>query len=174
MTINKFIKECASLESPIGDLANDIISDKVFPSDKSNKEIFDYLDFKTRNKGTNDVFQRFFAEYLKKSNLTLKFVLEYLKKTNIKTIDDATNKGVAMSFIETYGYMVIIPFNNEYPETIMKDMDELKGINRQLFDLADGSQIDSYMIDNPNIGVEMTLRFCCQKNQFKFLLSLLD
>ncbi|MDC8102711.1 MULTISPECIES: YozE family protein [Chryseobacterium] len=175
MTINEFITECSSLDSPIGDLANDITADKNFPLDKSNKEIFEYLDSQTRRGGTNDTFQRFFAEYLKKNNATLKFILDYLKKNNIQSIQDATDKNVAMRFIEPCGYMVTIPLGNQYPETIMKDMDELKILNRQPFDLADGGQIDSYMIDNPNLGMEgMTLRFCCQEFQFGFLLSLVD
>ncbi|SMO54137.1 YozE SAM-like fold [Chryseobacterium rhizoplanae] len=174
MTINEFVRECSSIETPIGDLANDIIRDKDFPSDKANKEIFDYLDFQTRRNGTNEIFQKFFAEYLKKNNATLKFILEYLKDNNVQSIEDATDKNIAMPFIETCGYMVTIPLGSKYPETIMKDLDELKIINRQTVDLSDGGQIESYMIDNPNLGMEMALRFCCQKNQFNFLLSLLE
>ena len=34
MTKDKFIKDCASIDSPIGDLANDILGDKNFPLKK--------------------------------------------------------------------------------------------------------------------------------------------
>ena len=63
MTINKFIKDCASIDNPIGDLANDILGDKNFPSKKSDKEILEYLDNQTRRGGTNETFQEFLAEY---------------------------------------------------------------------------------------------------------------
>ncbi|WP_044403981.1 YozE family protein [Lacinutrix sp. Hel_I_90] len=63
MTINKFIKDCASLDSPIGDLANDILGDKNFPSKKSDKEKLEYLETQTRRGGTNETFQEFLAEY---------------------------------------------------------------------------------------------------------------
>ncbi|MFH4964756.1 YozE family protein [Gaetbulibacter sp. M235] len=69
MTINKFIKACASYDSPIGDLANDILGDKNFPSRKSEREILEYLDTQTIRGGTNDVFQQFLAEYRKKNNI---------------------------------------------------------------------------------------------------------
>ena len=59
MTINKFIKQCASLDNPIGDLANDILRDKNFPSKKSEKEIVEYLDFQTLKGGTNETFKEF-------------------------------------------------------------------------------------------------------------------
>ena len=63
MTINEFIKDCASIDSPIGDLANDILRDKNFPSKKSDKEILEYLDTQTRRGGTNETFQEFLVEY---------------------------------------------------------------------------------------------------------------
>jgi uncharacterized protein YozE (UPF0346 family) len=63
MTINKFIKDCALIDNPIGDLANDILLDKSFPSKKSEKEILEYLDNQTRRGGTNETFQEFLMEY---------------------------------------------------------------------------------------------------------------
>lgn len=65
MTINKFIKQCASFDDPIGDLANDILSDKNFPAKKSDKDILDYLDRQTKRYGTNETFQEFLSEYKK-------------------------------------------------------------------------------------------------------------
>lgn len=63
MTINKFIKDCASIENPIGNLANDILGDKNFPSKKSDNEILEYLDNQTSRGGTNETFQEFLTEY---------------------------------------------------------------------------------------------------------------
>ena len=65
MGIHKFIKDCASIDNPIGDLANDILGDKEFPTKKTEKEILDYLDSKTTLRGTNDTFQEFLIEYRK-------------------------------------------------------------------------------------------------------------
>jgi len=65
MTINKFIKECSKEDSPIGDLANDILGDSNFPSNSSDEEIFRYLEFKTITGGTHDTFISFKEEYLK-------------------------------------------------------------------------------------------------------------
>lgn len=65
MTIKQFIKQCASLDTPIGDLANAILGDKVLKSKKTEKEIIDYLDFQTMKGGTNDVFKEFLSEYNK-------------------------------------------------------------------------------------------------------------
>ncbi len=65
MTINKFIKECSKEDTPIGDLANDILRDKEFPSKKTDSEIFEYLENKTLFGGTNDTFLEFKKEYLK-------------------------------------------------------------------------------------------------------------
>jgi len=63
MTLNKFIKDCASIDSPIGDLANDILGDKNFPSKKSDNEKLKYLETQTRIGGTDETFQEFLAEY---------------------------------------------------------------------------------------------------------------
>ena len=65
MTIKQFIKQCASLDSPIGDLANDILGDKDFKSKKTEREIIDYLEFQTMKRGTNGVFKEFLSEYKK-------------------------------------------------------------------------------------------------------------
>ncbi|KQK26086.1 hypothetical protein AR438_10925 [Chryseobacterium aquaticum] len=66
MTINEFIIRCSLADSIISDFANDILEDKNLPSQKSEREIIDYLDFQTRQTGINDVFQKFLAEFRKK------------------------------------------------------------------------------------------------------------
>lgn len=63
MTIFEFIKECSSYDNPIGDLANDILRDKDFPSKKSEAEIISYLNFKTTQGGTNETFKDFLSEF---------------------------------------------------------------------------------------------------------------
>lgn len=68
MTIKQFIKECAKLDSPIGDLAKDALNDRKFKSKKSEKEIIDYLNFQTSLHGTNDVFKEFISEYNRLKN----------------------------------------------------------------------------------------------------------
>ncbi len=65
MTLEQFIQDCTALDNPIGDLANDIMEDTNFPSDKPEIEILNYLDFQTRMSGTHDVFQEFKSEYQK-------------------------------------------------------------------------------------------------------------
>ena len=109
MTINEFIKDCASYDSPIGDLANDILGDKNFPSKKSDREILEYLDTQTRRGGTNDTFEEFLAEYRKKTNKTLGLILNYLKENKITSIEIAMEKKIAMSYVETCGYLIKIP-----------------------------------------------------------------
>ena len=80
MTINEFIKDCATLDSPIGDLANDILNDQNFPSDKSENGILNYLRDQTLRKGTYGTFQEFLVKYQKIKNEILIFILHYLKK----------------------------------------------------------------------------------------------
>jgi|AYRH01.1.fsa_nt_gi hypothetical protein len=65
MTIKQFIKDCALLENPVGDLAKDILRDENFNSKKTEKEMIDYLEFQTLIGGTNDVFKKFLSEYKK-------------------------------------------------------------------------------------------------------------
>ena len=63
MTIKKFIKICKDENSPIGDLANDILRDKEFPYEKTETEIFEYLDLKTQLGGTSEAFKEFLNAY---------------------------------------------------------------------------------------------------------------
>lgn len=65
MTLSKFIKECTKEDSPLGDLANDILRDTDFPIKATDEEIFNYLDFKTMSGGTNETFREFKEAYLK-------------------------------------------------------------------------------------------------------------
>lgn len=174
MTIHEFIKDCSSMDSQIGDLANDILGDKNFPSSKSESEIVEYLDFQTKQGGTNATFQEFLAKYRKKNNETLKFILNYLKENNIKSIEDAMKKKIAMSYVETCGYIIKIPVVNDFPETVMNDLKELETMNEKWVEISDGKEVQSHMLSKPNINNGMNISFCCQEVQFEFLLSLID
>ncbi|WP_203294017.1 YozE family protein [Luteirhabdus pelagi] len=174
MTINKFIKQCSSLDSPFGDLANDILSDENFPSSKPEREIIEYLDFKTIQGGTNSIFQEFLAEYRKRNNQTLKFILNYFKENNIKSIDDAMAKGIATSFVESCGYLIKIPVENYFPENVINDLKELETMNEKWVEISDGEKVQSHMLTRPNINDGNSINFCCQEIQFDFLLSLTD
>ncbi|WP_417558745.1 YozE family protein [Mesoflavibacter zeaxanthinifaciens] len=174
MTINEFIKECSSLDNPVGDLANDILGDKKFPSSESERKIIEYLDFQTRLGGTNSTFQEFLTKYRKRNNETLKFILNYLKENNIKSIEDAMEKGIAMSFVETCGYFIKIPIENGFPENIINDLKELETINEKWVEISDGKEVQSYMLTKPNINNGMNISFCSQEIQFDFLVSLID
>lgn len=174
MTINEFIKECSYLDSPIGDLANDILGDKNFPSSKSEREIIEYLDFQTKRGGTNSTFQGFIAEYRKKNNETLKFILNYLKENDIKSIGDAMKEGIAMSYVENCGFIIKIPVGNDFPETVMNDLKELQTMNEKWVEISDGKEVQSHMLSKPHINDGMNISFCCQKIQFQFLLSLIN
>ena len=174
MTINEFIKDCSSIDSPIGDLANDILGDENFPSSKSERKIIEYLDFQTRRGGTNDIFQEFLAEYRKENNVTLKLILNYLKENNIKSIENAMEKKVAMPFVETCGYIIKIPVGNNFPETIMNDLKELETMNEKWVEISNGDEVQSHLLTKPNINDGMNISFCSQEVQFEFLLSLID
>ncbi len=127
MTLHEFIQESALSDSPLGGFAKKILSDEQFPAEQSEREKMDYLDVETRKGGTNEIFQRFLAEFRKKNNETLKFVLNFLKENNIQSVSDATEKKIAMGYVETCGYLVTIPMGNDYPQSIKNDIDELVG-----------------------------------------------
>lgn len=174
MTINNFIKNCSQLDSPIGDLANDILEDSKFHSFRSEIEIFEYLDFRTRSGGTNDIFQNFLAEFRKINNETLKFILNYLKENNISSIEDALDKEIAMNYVETLGYNIKIPVGNNFPETVMSDLKELETMNEKWVEISNGDEVKSNMLYKPNINDGMNISFFSQIIQFEFLLSLIE
>lgn len=174
MTINEFIKDRSSIDSPIGDLANDILKDRNFPSLKSESVIIEYLDLQTRRGGTNEIFQEFLIEYRKQNNETLKLILNYLKDSNISSIGDALEQKVATSFVESCGYIIKIPVGNDFPETVINDLKELETLNEKWVEISNGEQVQSHLITKPNISDGMIIRFCSQEVQFEFLLSLIE
>lgn len=174
MTLNEFIAESSLLDNSTGNFAKKILDDERFPAEQSERQMLDYLNFETRKEGVNSTFQRFLAEFRKKNNETLKIVLNFLKENNIKSIADATDKGIAMGYVETCGYIVTIPLGSDYPQSVMKDMEQLGAMNMQWVDISSGEKVQSFLFDGPNLGDGITLRFCCQKIQFNFLLSLVD
>lgn len=70
MTLIQFIKYKLTEDSVIGDLANDIKGCLSFPSDKTEKEMMSFLEFKTTWAGSEEVFKLFKKEYreMPKSN----------------------------------------------------------------------------------------------------------
>lgn len=68
MNLLEFIKSQLSKDTQLGDLAKDIQGDKEFPADKTEEEIVSYLDFKTRNGGTNLTFKRLIKAYQKQKD----------------------------------------------------------------------------------------------------------
>lgn len=52
-------------DTPLGDLAKDILRDKNFPMEKSEQEMISYLEFKTGS--VSDVFKEFMREYKRAS-----------------------------------------------------------------------------------------------------------
>lgn len=174
MTFTEFITQSSSLDNSTGNFAKKILDDERFPVKESERQMLDYLNIKTQSEGDNNAFQRFLAEFRKKNNETLKIVLNFLKENNIKSIADATDKGIAMGYVETCGYIVTIPLGSDYPKSVMKDMDQLGTMNMQWVDISSGEQVQSFLFDGPNLGDGITLRFCCQEIQFNFLLSLVD
>jgi len=172
MTINEFIRECATLDSPIGDLANDILKDPDFPSDISENEIFNYLRDQTLRKGTFDTFQEFLIEYQKIKNETLIFILTYLKKNSINSIETAVNKKIAMPYTELCGYLIKIPVENEFPKNLIKDLRELETLNEKLVPISDGNELRSYLITSPNINDGTNITFCSQEVQLEYLILL--
>lgn len=174
MKLNEFIKECSNKESSIRDLANSILKDNNFPSSKTDNEIIEYLNFKTRQNGTNSKFQKLLAEFRKKNNATLKFILNFLKENNIKSIKDAIKKGIAMSFVESCGYIIKIPVGNDFPESVIDDLKELETMNKMFVEISDGTKVQSNLFTKPHINDGMNISFCSQEIQFEFLLSLID
>ncbi len=63
MTLIEFINYNAIIDSPMGDLAIDILNDKSFPFGKSDKLIFRYLDLKTSQGGSSEFFIDFINQY---------------------------------------------------------------------------------------------------------------
>lgn len=57
MTLIEFLKSQASQDTPLGDLAKDIMGDKNFPYQRSEEGIISYIEFQTRRYGNEDVFE---------------------------------------------------------------------------------------------------------------------
>jgi hypothetical protein len=172
MTIIDYATRFSSLDTPEGDIAKDILSDKNVPKENSEIKVFEYLDYITRSKGTNKEFQRFFSQYQKEVNPTLNYILDYFRDNNISSISDATPKNIVAPYIEVYGFSITIPKETDYPTSIMDDLKILEKMNRQIIELSDGSEIETFMIVRPDL--RSNLSFFCQDFQFSFLLSLLE
>jgi len=174
MELKEFIKECSYKKSPIRDLTISILEDDNFSSLKTDKEIIEYLNFKTRQNGSYPTFQKLLVGYRKKTNRTLKFILNFLKENDIKSIKDAIKKGIATSYVETCGYVIKIPVGNAFPDNVMNDLEELESVNELWVEISDEQKVQSHMLTKPHINDGMNISFCSQEIQFKFLLSLID
>jgi len=60
-----FVKIKASEDSPIGDLAGDILSDLDFPINESEESMFEYVKFKLGMNGLDDVYELMLKEFNK-------------------------------------------------------------------------------------------------------------
>lgn len=175
MTIIEYIKKCSYKDNSVGNLAKEILEDRNLPTSKNENKIIEYLNIQTKQKSINSIFQKLLADYRKKNNDILKFILNFLKENNIESIKDATNKGIATSYVETCGYLLEIPVGYEFSTTVQDDdFEELKTMNEQWVEISDGNRIKTGMLHSPKIDKEMNISFCCQEKQFKFLLSLID
>ncbi len=81
-------------------------------------------------------------------------------------------KNIAMPYTELCGYLINIPLKEDFPETFIKDLRELETMNEKLIPISEGNELRSYMITSPHINEGMNIQFCCQEEQFDFLLSL--
>jgi hypothetical protein len=74
MTIKKFIKIHKDDDSPIGDLATDILRTNDFPYNKTDQEIFEYLYFKTVSTQP-EAFNEFLSAYnsYNKNQIVIKY-----------------------------------------------------------------------------------------------------
>jgi len=174
MTLNEFIKQCAEYDNPIGDLANDILGDNNFPAEKSDIEILDYIDMQTKRGRTNDIFQEFHAEYQKIANATLLHILNFLRENEVSSIEIALEKQIAKRYSELIGYIIKIPCENGFPETVIEDLRTLGTMNRQSVMLSDGTEVQSNLFNDPHINDGNNITFGCQEVQFDFLLALIE
>jgi len=106
-----------------------------------------------------------------KNNATLRLILEYLKNNKIKSIEDALKNKIAKPYVESCGYWIKIPVD-DYPETIIMDLEELETINEKYVPISDGKKVKSNLLTKPNMNDGMNINFFSQEVQFEFLLSL--
>lgn len=65
MTFNQFTKQSVIQDTPVGDLAKDILRDSDFPKTKSDTEIYSYLKSKTASDPiVKEALDAFWSEYL--------------------------------------------------------------------------------------------------------------
>lgn len=57
MTLIEFLKSQASEDTPLGDLAKDVMGDKHFPFQKTEEGILSYIEFQVRRQGNADIFE---------------------------------------------------------------------------------------------------------------------
>ncbi|RYE20038.1 MAG: hypothetical protein EOP45_11690 [Sphingobacteriaceae bacterium] len=71
MTLIEFLKSKTSQDTPIGNLANDVINDKDFPYERPEIGIISYLEFQTRRHNNGDIFEELMAAYHEQKDKSL-------------------------------------------------------------------------------------------------------
>jgi hypothetical protein len=90
-----------------------------------------------------------------KNNVTLKLVLKYFKENGITSIESAMENKIAQNYVEPCNFMVNIPVENYFPETINEDLKEL-------------NESSLFTLSNYRDGVNIS--FCINEVQFELLL----
>lgn len=68
MTLIEFLKSIAHEDSPLGDLAGDVMGDKDFPYDRAEEGIIAYLEYHTMKVGNSKTFDELMAAYALKKH----------------------------------------------------------------------------------------------------------
>jgi uncharacterized protein YozE (UPF0346 family) len=68
MTLIEFLKSIAHEDSPLGDLAGDVMGDKDFPYERLEEDIIAYLEYHTRKGGNSETFDELMATYASKKD----------------------------------------------------------------------------------------------------------
>jgi uncharacterized protein YozE (UPF0346 family) len=63
MTLIEFLKSQTSQNTPIGDLANDVMNDKDFPYERPENGIISYIEFQTRRRNNGEIFEELMEAY---------------------------------------------------------------------------------------------------------------
>ncbi|MEA5425405.1 YozE family protein [Arcicella lustrica] len=71
MTIIEFLKSQVSFDTPLGDLAKDVMSDKDFPYEKSESGIISYIEFQLRRHGNGSVFEEMVSAFHEQKDNTV-------------------------------------------------------------------------------------------------------
>ncbi|ARN77107.1 hypothetical protein BST97_03360 [Nonlabens spongiae] len=174
MKLLEHINKVSNIDSPIGDLANDILRDANFPKKSSETEMLDYINVMTLRGGRNDIFQELLIEYRLSNNETLNLILDYLHQNNITSLEKGRELGIATPYIEACGDLIKIPVANTFPENILNELEELETMNELHVKIFDGTEVQSSLLTKPNMSDGKNITFYSHPIQFEFLTSLVS